>query len=510
MKSSFRSGRSRRVLAFVAGVALVMAGLIASADAQLFPWFGDQPRRAAPQPYRFGPLFGPAQPAQPAEAPRTDFTRAPPPRKAEAGAAQPTTKVMVFGDSMSDWLAYGLEDAFSETPEIGIIRKHRAFSGLIRYDSRNDTTWAQVAREAIAAEKPDFVVMMLGIGDRGPIREAVAPAAAPKRARPAPGAEPAKEEQSESEQQGAAATPESDDEPPQVAAPEPPRPGQATTSLEYRSDRWVAAYNRRIADTIAALKSAGVPVIWVGLPPLLGARSTSDMQFLNDLYRKQAERAGLVYADVWDAFVDEGGKFTLQGPDYEGQTRRLRTTDGVHFTRAGARTLAHFVEREIQRLMGTRAVPVALPAPEADTPKAPAARQTPSGPAPRALVGPVVPLTLGGSAGEELLGGAGARPAGADAVAMRVLIRGEALTPPPGRADDFSWPRPAILETRPGADPVVAQPDPARRPAAVSSTGAAPAAAQAAPRPQAQQQQQQPPRPSAPLGGFGGLFGLFR
>ena len=32
---------------------------------------------------------------------------------------------MVIGDAMADWLAYGLEEAFADTPEIGILRRHR-------------------------------------------------------------------------------------------------------------------------------------------------------------------------------------------------------------------------------------------------------------------------------------------------------------------------------------------------------------------------------------------------
>ena len=71
--------------------------------------------------------------------------------------------------------------------------------------------------------------------------------------------------------------------------------------------------------------------------------------FLNELYRSRAEKAGIVYVDVWDGFVDEAGKFTPQGPDYRGQIRRLRTSDGVHFTKFGARKLALYVEREIER-----------------------------------------------------------------------------------------------------------------------------------------------------------------
>ncbi len=99
--------------------------------------------------------------------------------------------------------------------------------------------------------------------------------------------------------------------------------------------------------------------------------------YLNELYRARAEKAGITYIDVWDGFVDEAGRFTLQGPDFEGQTRRLRAGDGVHFTKAGARKLAHYVEREIQRVSLPGSEPVALPAsePQAPTPRAQAGRR---------------------------------------------------------------------------------------------------------------------------------------
>ena len=77
-----------------------------------------------------------------------------PMRQLPRRARKPRIKVVVMGDANADWLAYGLEDAFSEKPEIGIVRKHRTNSGLIRYDQRNDSEWPQVAREIIAAEKP--------------------------------------------------------------------------------------------------------------------------------------------------------------------------------------------------------------------------------------------------------------------------------------------------------------------------------------------------------------------
>ena len=116
--------------------------------------------------------------------------------------------------------------------------------------------------------------------------------------------------------------------------------------------------------------------------------AATDNIFLNELYKARVEKAGATYVDVWDGFVDEGGRYAQQGPDFEGQTRRLRSGDGVHFTQAGARKLAHYVEREIRRVLSTRSAPIAVPVaptPE-ETPQPAAAR--PGSPVARPLVGP--------------------------------------------------------------------------------------------------------------------------
>src|SRR5262249_5534671 len=104
-----------------------------------------------------------------------DYSHAPPaaPRK------DATIKIVVMGDANADWL----EDASSEKTDIAIARKHRTDSGLIRYDQRRDSEWPQVAREIIAAEKPQLVVMMIGNNDRQTIREK-APPPAPANAQP--------------------------------------------------------------------------------------------------------------------------------------------------------------------------------------------------------------------------------------------------------------------------------------------------------------------------------------
>jgi hypothetical protein len=369
----------------------------------------------------------------PDEKPPVDYSRAPAPKKTDT---QPTTKIVVFGDSLADWLAYGLEDALSETPEIGIVRKHRAFSGLIRYESRSDAEWPQVARDAIAAEKPQAIVVLLGVQDRQPIREKVPTPAKPGQPEAGNAANDHNADADDSEQT------------PTIAAPEPQR-GRTSGTHEYRSERWEQLYSKKIDDMIAVLKSANVPVLWVGLPSIRGARSTSDAQYLNELYRAAADRAGIMYVDVWDGFVDEQGRYTTRGPDVEGQIRALRAPDGVHFTKHGARKIAHYVERELRRVL-TAPMPVALTAPADTQPQVqkpvPGA---PATPAARPLAGPVLFLASPPHE-EELLGSPTARPK-IDEQAARVLVKGEVTEASAGRADDFSWPprTPNIVVTEP-------------------------------------------------------------
>jgi len=59
----------------------------------------------------------------------------PAPRKVET---PPAETVLVIGDSLGEWLAYGLELVFAETPQIGIVRKIKPDLGLVRDDARLD------------------------------------------------------------------------------------------------------------------------------------------------------------------------------------------------------------------------------------------------------------------------------------------------------------------------------------------------------------------------------------
>jgi uncharacterized protein len=456
--------RTKRRLAVTLSILTAGAALAAPAGAQLaggrtaydqrprpmLVQFNDFFRPWGGQPYYRNRSYDPYNPfTQQRQQQQQSYepTKPPPPKKVDT---PPSETVLVIGDQFADWLGYGLEEAFADTPQIGIARRIKPSARLVRYEQRADSPdWSQAVKEVLAAEKPSAIVVMLGINDRLPLRERIAPHPAP----------PASVE-------GAAGAPEHD----QAAAngadaahkqtPPPPPPAPVLgPSYEFHTDKWGELYEKRIDEMIAALKAKGVPILWVGLPSIRGAKSTSDMSYLDELYRARADKAGIIYVDIWDGFVDDQGHYTQQGPDFEGQTRRLRTSDGVNFTKYGAEKLAHYVEHELRRVLASHAVPVALPAPEEQAPAKGGADTKPT-------VGPVVPLNAATSEGGELLGSAktAAPKKEPDALAARVLTHGETLAAPHGRADDFSWPRADISSEPPpdAAPPPDASPSPSQ------------------------------------------------
>ena len=453
---------SGRLIALAIAAGMVL-GMVGPTSAQFFNFGGFQQR---PQPPRGGGGFGGGwfgndtfapfqqhapQARQTLPPVREDFSKAPPPEKRNT---VPERHILVLGDAMADWLAYGLEDVYAEQPDMGVIRKHKTVSGLIKYQPKGGPAdWAAAAKGILATEKTDVIVVMLGLDDRVAIREPATeksdnkspdmkndkkdtkakPDATPSGAKPA--AKPDGATKATDYELSPDDAADNSDAPPVIVPGKSPRSPNGL--YEFRQEPWVEFYKKKIEEMIGVLKSKGVPVLWVGLPVVYGPKATADTLFLDSLYRDVAGKAGITYVDVWDGFVDEAGRFVQKGPDFEGQIRQLRSIDGVYFTKAGARKLAHYVEREITRLLAARSAPIALPT----EPATPDANAVPGQPAPRPLAGPILPLVASSVGTDQLLGGPETRPAAVDALAARTLLKGEALTPPPGRADDFAWPR---------------------------------------------------------------------
>ncbi|TXN74151.1 DUF459 domain-containing protein [Methylobacterium sp. WL18] len=387
-----------------------------------WPW-EDRPQPVAPPPERTYRAPRPrstignadAQRPSPAVKRRERPARAPVPPKPAIAKTAPNVQIAVFGDSLADHLAHGLDDVFEDNADIAVVDRAKGDSGLVRKDV---VDWPKSAEDYLRTNsKVRYALVMLGANDRQPIRE-----------------------------------------------------GDET--VDPLTDRWKALYRARVEALVKVFADHKVPLVWVGLPPVQSESLSRDLASLNDIVRDTVTKAGATYVDIWPGFVDDRDRYAASGPDPEGQIAKLRTADGVHFTKAGDRKLAHFADVELKRLMGTAAPALTDPPPTATVaPGAPSAtpgpsldgsgqptdtaaidRQItamlPSLPEPpgvpalpvKPAAGPVVPLgRTEVSPGGTLLTG---RPRDSDNLGTveRTLVRGNAPMPQPGRADDFRWP----------------------------------------------------------------------
>jgi hypothetical protein len=210
MTAKRRKGALILVAGLVAGCMLV--ALPSAASAQFFDNLfgsGGHANRAvgftSSIPFFGQPRARPRAQARSAQVAQADYSRPPLPAEADKTTRPDVKSIVVMGDSMADWLAYGLEEAFAEAPEISVTRKARPLSSLIYNPSRHDPAgkinWPATARDILTKEPASFVVMIIGLADRDPIHVSV-----PPRPAPIPEAKPGPPEPNQVRQPGAAST----------------------------------------------------------------------------------------------------------------------------------------------------------------------------------------------------------------------------------------------------------------------------------------------------------------
>lgn len=201
-------------------------------------------------------------------------------------------RMIVVGDWFADGVLEGLVEGFGTDVRLNIERKVVRFSGIMRRDFESK---AATFETDLGAQQANIIVVMTGEADRVSLRN--------DEGRRVP-----------------------------IASPE-----------------WVTEYKKRVDQLMRALKRKNAGVYWVGLPTLARVDANEQAQVMNESVRERAYLNGFKYIDATAGFTDESGGYSAYGPDLEGTIRVLRAKDGVHFTAAGNRKLAHFVEKEIRR-----------------------------------------------------------------------------------------------------------------------------------------------------------------
>ncbi|MEM8540908.1 MAG: DUF459 domain-containing protein [Pseudomonadota bacterium] len=214
--------------------------------------------------------------------------------------AENAQRILVVGDFIADGMSQGLTDAFSEVANIVVDVKTNGSSGLVRDDFYN---WPQEVVPMIEALQPAFVVAMLGSNDRQAMRV-------------------------------------------------------NGRTVEVRSEAWQTEYISRVESFAKAVRGTNTRLIWVGSPPFRFSSMSADILAFNQYYKAAVESTDGYFVDIWDGFVDAEGNFITSGADINGQQVRLRSSDGINFTKAGKRKLAFYVEQQLKQLLGDAASPL--------------------------------------------------------------------------------------------------------------------------------------------------------
>jgi len=200
--------------------------------------------------------------------------------------------ILVVGDFMGSGVAKGLERLYADNPDIVIVNRGNASSGIVRDDVID---WPNSVASMVEEFKPIAVVNLVGMNDRQQMR-------------------------------------------------------LETGRVEKLSEAWLTEYNKRVEKLASVGRDAGVPLIWVGLPPVRFGGMNSDYLVFNEIYRGKVEAAGATFVDVWDGFTNAEGKYVSAGPDINGQIVRLRGSKGITMTRAGRQKLGFFADKALKRL----------------------------------------------------------------------------------------------------------------------------------------------------------------
>jgi hypothetical protein len=199
-------------------------------------------------------------------------------------------RVLVIGDSLGEGLWSGLYRTFQEDKNLEIVNSSKASTGFVRVDSYD---WNKALDDILKDNNYQMAVVMFGANDNQAIR-------------------------------------------------------QGKDYLKPGTDAWREAYAKRVETFIKKLRANKLAVYWAGLPIMRSPDQSEDAQFLNDVFREKAFINGAKFVETWSGFTDESGRYSAYGPDMEGQVKRLRADDGVHFTMRGYLKLAHFVEKEMR------------------------------------------------------------------------------------------------------------------------------------------------------------------
>lgn len=194
-------------------------------------------------------------------------------------------RVLVFGDALAGGMGNGISRMAEAQPNIEVVNRFNELSGLARPEFYD---WATTLPKITLAKPYDAAVLMLGTNDRQAIRS-------------------------------------------------------GEDRFEFGSPEWRKFYAAQLDRLFDVLKSQGLRVYVVSLPPMADAAFDADMRVISDIQRQHVENIGGTFVDIRPFFVGPDGLFVERGPDVAGTDRKLRLSDGISFMKQGNNRLGQVV-----------------------------------------------------------------------------------------------------------------------------------------------------------------------
>ncbi len=215
----------------------------------------------------------------------------------------PQHTIVVFGDSQAQGVAGALQRMALRDRSIHVVDKSVPGTSI---SQKQQFDWVSTVEQYLTTAHPDAAVMMFGGNDRMSVR---------------------------TESSGHA--------------------------IAFKTDAWKQLYVERVGQMLKDLSAAHVPVIWLGQPIAREPTYSDDMAYLNTIYAEAVPQGGGTWLPLWDIVTDETGGYAPYGKGIDGETKRLRLDDGIHFTPAGYDIVAQKLRAEIDTVLA--AAPAASP-----------------------------------------------------------------------------------------------------------------------------------------------------
>ncbi len=126
------------------------------------------------------------------------------------------------------------------------------------------------------------------------------------------------------------------------------------TAVQTVADpRWAVEYQRRVGALMDSLRADGRMVVWVGQPPMRGAEFDGILKHVNAAYvAEAASRPWVTYVDPATVVGGPGGAYADVVADPAGNPTEVRSTDGIHLSRAGAGLVSAQILAQVRQRAG--------------------------------------------------------------------------------------------------------------------------------------------------------------